>query len=145
MEQEPSIAIGPLKIWISHRQFPDHEDYWDGNWVNATALCEGEGSRVKASGAFIHLGELQQWKDDLREFHRLLTGFVELPTMEPTLRVKITARSSATGHLDCEVKITGNHMSERHRFLFEIDQSYLPGLLSQLTDILREFPIRGAK
>jgi hypothetical protein len=120
MEEEPSISLGPLKIWISNRQFPNHQDYWDGNWLNATALCEGEGSRIKVKGAFIHLGELEKWKEDLQEFQCTLKGAVELPTIEPTLRVKMTARKSDTGHLDCEVDITGNHMSERHHFLFDI-------------------------
>jgi hypothetical protein len=145
MRGEPSISIGPLKIWISNRQFPDHQDYWDGNWLNATALCEGEGSRVRTNGAFIHLGELQKWKEDLHEFQRTLKGSCELPTIEPTLRIKFVAKESATGHVDCEIDITGNHMSEHHQFLFDIDQSYLPGLLSQLTAVLREYPIRGRK
>ena len=143
MEDEASISIGSLKIWISGRQFPEHQDYWDGNWLNVTALCEGNGSRVKVSGAIIHLGELKKWKEDLEEFQRKLVGSVELPTIEPTLCVKITARKSGTGHLDCEIDITGDHMSERHYFLFDIDQSYLPGLLTQLAVVLREHPIRG--
>ena len=145
MQEEPSISIGPLKIWISGRQFPDHQDYWDGNWLNATALCEGEGSRVKLHGAFIHLGELQKWKEDLQQFQRTLVGSVELPTIEPTLQIKFVARKSGTGHLDCEIELTGNHMSERHRFLFDIDQSYLPGLISQLSAVLREYPFQDKK
>ena len=145
MQEEPSISIGPLKIWISSRQFPNSQDYWDVNWLNVTALCEGEGSRVKTTGAFIHLGELQKWKEDLQEFQRTLNGSVELPTIEPTLQIKFAARQSGTGHLDCEIELTGDHMSESHRFLFDIDQSYLPGLISQLSAVLREYPIQGKR
>jgi hypothetical protein len=145
MEGEPSISIGPLKIWVLGRQFPDHQDYWDGNWLNCTALCEGAGSRVQVSGAFIHLGEIKKWREDLQEFHSKLEGSVELPTIEPTLGVKIKAQKSSTGHLDCQVDITGEPIIERHHYLFDIDQSYLPGLSSQLAAILREYPIRGSK
>jgi len=145
MDGEPSITIGPLKIWVSGRQFPDHQDYWDGNWLNCTASCDGVGSRVQINGAFLHLGELKKWREDLQEFYPKLEGTVELPTIEPTLRVKIKSRKSLTGHLDCEVEITGEQITERHHYLFDIDQSYLPGLLSQLANVLREHPIRGAK
>jgi hypothetical protein len=142
MEDEASIALGPLKIWISGRQFPNHQDYWDGNWLNATALCEGNGSRVQVNGSFIHLSELKKWKEDLQEFQKTLKGSVELPTMEPTLGVKIEGRKSATGHLNCKIAITGDYIAETHQFIFDIDQSYLLGLLSQLVSVLREYPIR---
>lgn len=142
MEEDPSISIGPLKIWILGRQFPEHQDYWDGNWLNVTALCEGNGSRVKVSGSFIHLGELKQWKEALVEFQHKLVGSINLPTMEPTLGIKITTTNSGTGQLDCEIDITGNHISEQHHFVLNIDQSYLSGLLAQLAIVLREYPIR---
>jgi len=143
MEEDPNITLAPLKIWISGRQFPDHQDYWDGNWLIATALIEGEGSRVQVRGPFLHLSELKKWKEDLQEFYRKLEGSVELKTMEPTLKVKITSKKSMTGHLDCDVEITGDHMTERHHYRIDTDQSYLPGLISQLAAVLREYPIKG--
>jgi hypothetical protein len=112
MGDEVSISIGPLKIWVSGRQFPDHQVYWDGNWLACTALCEDAGSRVQASGAFIHLGELKKWRADLQEFHSKLEGSVELPTIEPTLGIKIKTRKSSPGHLDCEVDITGEQITK---------------------------------
>ena len=145
MEEEASISIGPLKIWISGRQFPNHQDYWDGNWLNTIAICEGAGSRVKISGAFLHLSELKKWREDLQEFQRTLKGSVELQRMELELKIKIEEKKTSDGHLKCEVEITGNHMTERHRYILDIDQSYLPGLLSQLAAVLREFPIRDEK
>jgi hypothetical protein len=81
----------------------------------------------------------------LGEFQRTLQGSVELPTIEPTLKIKFVARQSNTGHLDCEIDFTRDHMSERHHFVFDMDQSYLPGLLSQLATVLRDYLIRGAK
>jgi len=136
MEEEASISIGPLKIWISGRQFPNHQDYWDGNWLNTIAVCEG---------AFLHLSELKKWREDLQEFQRTLKGSIELQRMEPELKIKIEEKKTSDGHLKCEVEITGNHMAERHRYILDIDQSYLPGLLSQLAAVLREFPIRDEK
>ena len=143
MDEEAEISLGPLKIWVLGRQFPDHQDFWDGNWLNVTAKCVGVGSRVEVSGAFIHLTELKKWMEDLRGFYSKLEGSVELPVMEPTLTVKITTRKSMTGRLKCEIGITGEYIAERHNYLLEIDQSYLPGLISQLATVLRVYPIKG--
>ena len=145
MEDDASITLGPLKIWIAGYQYSDVESYSDANWLSVTARCEGRGSRVEVSGAFIHLDELKKWREDLKAFQRTLMGAVELPTVEPTLAVKIEAQKSKIGHLSCEVRLTGEHMSEFHRYSFEIDQSYLPGLLAQVAAVLRKCPIRNEK
>jgi len=145
MNTEPSIALGPLKIWVHGRQFPEACDYWDGNWLSATARCDGAGSCVEVTGHFLHLGEIHKWKESLGEFSRSLTGSVELPTIEPTLKVKIEATGSGTGHLKCLVEITGDQMNEHHRFSLDSDQSYLPGLVGQLGAVLREYPIKNEK
>jgi hypothetical protein len=142
MNGEPSIALGPLKIWVTERPFPNSGDYWESNWLDVTARCEGVGSRVEVAGRFLHLGEVRRWKNDLVAFQDRLSGRVDLATMEPTLKVAVEAKNSKTGHLDCTVAITGDHLSEEHRFSFGIDQSYLPGLLAQLGAVLREYPIQ---
>lgn len=142
MEDEPHIAFGPLKIWIHGRQFPDSRDYWDGNWLSVTARCEGVGSRVEVTGAFLHLGELSKWREEIDRFGGTLQGEVELPTIEPTLKVKFRSAESRNGHIPGEIALTGDHLGERHQFTFETDQSYLPGLLSQVAAVLRDHPIR---
>src|SRR4051812_8765995 len=102
MEDDASIAIGPLKIWIVGRQFPDLHDYWDGNWLSTIARCEGSGSRVEVNGVFLHLGELKKWKEEIEVFQRTLKGSVALPTLEPTLKVKMEGSTSAIGHFSAE-------------------------------------------
>src|SRR6185436_1288811 len=103
MEKEPYITVGPLKISILGRQFPDIQDYWDGNWLDVIACCEGDGSRVEVRGPFIHLDELKRWKDELESFRRTLTGSVELQTIEPELNVIFQGPATATGQFSCEI------------------------------------------
>ena len=33
---EPDIKLAGLQIWVHGRQFPDSDDYWDGNWLYVT-------------------------------------------------------------------------------------------------------------
>lgn len=49
------------------------------------------------------------------------------------------------GHITMEVSITPDHMSQRHWFQFEIDQSYLPPLVKQCQSILEAYPIKGSR
>ena len=142
MNSEPSIALGLLQIWIVRRPFPHAGDYWESNWLDVTARCDGVGSRIEVTGRFLHLGEIRRWKKDLESYYATPSSRVELSTMEPTLKVAIGAQNSKTGHMDCTVALTGDHMSEKHSFSFEIDQSYLPALITQLGAVLREYPIQ---
>ncbi len=41
------------------------------------------------------------------------------------------------------VRITPDNLTQSHSFEFEIDQSYLPGVIAQCGDVLFRFPVRG--
>lgn len=138
---EPTIQIAGLQIWIHGRQFPDKEDYWDGNWLNTTVHCGARGSTVWASGSIIHLSELHRWLISARELNNTLKGEANLECMEPELSVCI--KSSSHSHLEMEVNITPNHLEQEHKYHFEIDQSYLPQLIRQCNGVLESNPIRG--
>ncbi|MBL9201360.1 MAG: hypothetical protein JNL39_12690 [Opitutaceae bacterium] len=143
VEEEASISFGPLRIWIHGRQFPDSTDYWDGNWLLVKARCVGDRSQVEAVGAILRLDELRKWKEDLVGLHTTLRGEVSLPAIEPQLTVKISAPQNQSGALTCEVSLSSEPISENHSFRFFTDQSYLPGLVLQLSSVLREYPIKG--
>ena len=141
MNEDASITFGPLKIWVHSHQYATAKDYDDADWLFVTAQCDSVRSCVKANGSFIRLSELKQWKEDLEKFQKTLIGTVELPTIEPELSVTITGKG-AQGHLNCEIRLTPDHLSEQHHFFVEADQSYLPGLITQLSAVLRAYPIR---
>lgn len=138
---KPAIEISGLKIWVHGRQFPDMEDYWDGNWLRITAHCGAQGSSVWASGPIIHLSELHEWLISARKLNETLKGEANLECMEPELSVCI--QSGSLGQMEMEVNITPDHLKQEHRFRFEIDQSYLPQLISQCSRVLELNHIRG--
>jgi hypothetical protein len=51
----PDIKLDGLQMWIHGRQFPNEEDYWDGNWLNVTAHCGSQGADVWTSGPILHV------------------------------------------------------------------------------------------
>ena len=137
----PAIAIGPLQIWVHGRQFPDSDDYWDGNWLLVTAHCGAAGAEVWVSGAIIHLGELAGWLEESERMSQTLAGEAALKCMEPGLRVEMEMRNA--GKMSMTVHITPDNMTQRHEFQFDLDQSYLPNLISGCRDVLSKYPVIG--
>lgn len=138
---EPNIRLGDLQIWIHGRQFPDCDDYWDGNWLRVTARCRAQGAEVWTAGPILHLGDLVRWLEALEELNKTLTGRADLISLEPELLVKISV--DITGQLLIEVEITPDHMGQKHWFQSEADQTYLRPLIANCQRILKDFPVRG--
>ena len=73
-DPEPSVSLAGFRLWVCGRQFPDSTDYWDGNWVVVRAECESLASRTEARGPFIHLSELETWREELKTLYRRMPG-----------------------------------------------------------------------
>jgi hypothetical protein len=139
---EPAISLGPLRIWLHGRQFEDHQDYWDGNWLQITSYCSSPNAKVVATGSILHLSELSSWREELAALHLSLTGSAELITIEPNLSASINLKDGK-GRL--RIAITADNLQEQHIFSLDCDQSYLPSLIRDLDRSLDQFPIRGSR
>src|SRR5581483_6798494 len=137
---DSDIAIGGLKIWVHGRQFPDARDYWDGNWLRATACCSSPGAIVCTEGSIIHLGEIHGLLGGCRRLYESLKGETALACIEPNLSVKLSA--AWNGALTVRIEITPDQMTERHSFEETLDQTYLPDLITQCEALLETFPVR---
>jgi hypothetical protein len=139
--RDPDISLAGLKIWIHSRQFPNSDDYWDGNWVNASASMSARGARIEVTAPFIHLGDLKRWHEQLLSLNKNLAGEANLQPMEPEISVTMVAES--LGHITVTADLTPDHIYQKHRFEFEIDQSYLPPLIEEVEKVLIKFPLKG--
>lgn len=139
---EPDIKLAGLKLWVHGYQFRESHAYWDGNWLNATAICSEGGSSVLVQGHFIRTDEIIRWQSAVEKLGVELTGEASLECMEPNIALSLKAVS--LGAVEMEVQITPNQLTQDHKFRFEIDQSYLEPLSSQCARVLHAFPLRGA-
>jgi hypothetical protein len=137
----PDIKLEGLQIWIHGRQFPNEEDYWDGNWLNVTAHCGSHGADVWTSGPILHVPDIARWLDSLEWMNKSLSGEADLVSLEPELVVEL--KMDSPGKISMRVEITPDHMTQEHNFQFEIDQSYLVGLIESCRKILAKYPMRG--
>src|SRR6266566_3902118 len=134
----PQIKLADLQIWVHGRQFPDHDDYWDGNWLRVTAHCGGQGADVWTDGPIIHLSEVKTWYDALVKMNQTVSGEATLGGLwEPNLKVSMAM--DRLGHIGIDVEITPDHMNQRHSFHFEVDQTFLIPLVSQCEEVLSEY------
>ncbi len=138
---KPDIKIAGLEIWIHGNQFPDAGDYWDGNWMAITAKCASRNSCVWVSGNILHLPDLKHLMVTSEKLYENLKGEAVLPCIEPELSMKLEA--SSLGQINMTVDITPDHLNQEHKFVFEIDQSYLPGLISNCKKVLDRYKIKG--
>ncbi len=139
---EPSdIRLGVLSIWVDGWQFPSADDYWDSNWLNIEAVVEAEGARVRASGAILRSPELGSFADELESINKALEGSAKLDCMEPNLTIDVEC--GKLGQVLATVFITPNHLTQKHTFEFELNQTHLGPLLASCRNVLSRFPIRG--
>lgn len=138
---EADLSICGLHMWIHGRQFPDSADYWDGNWLRVTAYCIYPHSAVRIqNNACIRVDEVASLLAGSEQMHSTLSGKAELNCMEPYISVELLA--STNGHIGVKLSVTPDHIKETHEYEDEIDQSYLPAIISSCQAILAKFPIR---
>ncbi|HZT57207.1 MAG TPA: hypothetical protein VFA21_01145 [Pyrinomonadaceae bacterium] len=137
----PDFKLAGLQVWIHGRQFPDADDYWDGNWLNVTARCSSSGADVLTSGPILHAPDLTRWLAALEEMGRTLSGGADLVSLEPELSVEM--KMETLGHVAVKVEITPDHMTQEHTFRFEVDQSYLKPLIEDCRRVVAKYPVKG--
>jgi len=139
---EPALKIAGFQLWIHGRQFPGAEDYDDGNWLHVTAHCGASGASIWTDGAIVMVTDIESFAKQCEALLRGRAAAAVLDPLEPELRVVLEAPDSL-GHLCARVEITPDHLAQSHSMEFEIDQSYLPGIISECARILQEHPVRG--
>ena len=139
---DPDIKIAGLEIWVHGREYPDLEDYWDGNWTNISARCTAMDATVWVGGSILHLSEVEHLMTTSQALYDSLEGEASLPCIEPYLSVVLKA--GGQGQIEMTVEITPDHIAQAHRFVFVIDQSHLPELISDCRKVLAKYPVRNA-
>ncbi|MHC4682434.1 MAG: WapI family immunity protein [Planctomycetota bacterium] len=139
---EPVLKVAGFLLWIHGRQFPEADDYYDGNWLRVTAHCGASGASVWVQGAIVMVTNIAGFGDQCAGMLRGESGSAVLDPVEPYLRVSLNA-ADRLGHIRAQVDITPDHLAQSHKMEFEVDQSYLPSIIKQCSAIVQEYPIRG--
>lgn len=135
-EQHDFVAIEVLA-----REDHGTDDFWDANWLT---------SRVEVSaGAFkglvqlnLRANEFVDFLQHVQELNSTLEGTAELRTLEGGLTVRLWIHERGDMWVDGDI-YDGSDDRNRLRFHFNLDQSFLPPLISQLQTLLGRYPVIG--
>jgi hypothetical protein len=114
--EEPDIKLAGFSVWVFDREFPEANDFWDGNWLNVRVRMEAPGAIVEATGKILRNTELEAFADELASLESTLVGEARLKCMEPNLGVELKA--TTRGQIDVTVNLTPDHMVQSHKFRF---------------------------
>jgi hypothetical protein len=137
---QPTFELAGFQMKVLGRQFPDHNDFWDGNWLNVTCKCVAFGSRVGADGPFVHLSGIAELLSKLESLYATKSNEEIISFIEPTLNMAF--KMGTLGSIEFDLSLTPDHMNQSHRFTFALDQSYLPAAIQQCKNILLSYPIK---
>ena len=74
LSRPPDLVVGDLRLWIVNRQFPENQDYWDGNWLDVRAIVQRGATSVQATGTILHLGDISRFLAELKTLSAELAG-----------------------------------------------------------------------
>jgi hypothetical protein len=137
---DPSLSLGGFSLRVHGRQFPESDDYWDGNWVIAEAEMRAPGASIRVAGPILHLSELSEFIREMRTLRKNIVGTASLSCIAPNLNIQLTGNS--LGHIQCIVAITADHLSQSHKFTFDVDQTYVDPIIDSVASILKRYPVR---
>jgi hypothetical protein len=136
---KPSLQIAGFQVWVHNQAFPDSASAHDTDWLDVTVHCGALDASVWVSGAILSSSAFDRFASACVALYKELHGEALLEYYEPNVSVKLTA-ADRLGHVPMTVKITPDHMTQEHRFQFELDQSYLPAVVQQCRAILNRYP-----
>lgn len=141
---DPDLKVAGFQLWVHERQFSESQDYYDGNWLCVTAHCGAAGASAWVQGAILTVIDIASFGERCAALLNGKTKSAALHPLEPELKLLLEA-VDRLGHIRVRVDITPDTLVQAHHFEFEIDLSYLPGIIAQCSAIVRNYPIRGQR
>ena len=129
----PSLELGGLRLWLHGRHFPWEEGFWNGDWLVVTAHCRASGADVRASGPFLHSGDIPRWLEACERLVADRKGMAMLWAVRPELQISLNAAAEG---VRAEVRLSPDLALQEHVFFFQISwnglETFARGLKRQL-------------
>ena len=138
---DPDLRLGGFSLWVYGRERPSSDDYWDGNWLIVKWQMRAGGASVKVTGSFLRTPEIDTFARELRSLYKSIVGTAKLACMEPNLDVAL--EGNKLGQVTATISITPDHLYQSHRFVFDLDQTWIGQAADSCDAILKRFPIKG--
>jgi len=131
-----------LKVQAYMHSHPDANDYWDGNWIDTVIEILVGGFRA-SFGACLRSEDFVHLYQGLEQLYSSLHSNYKFETMEEQLTLFISG--DGRGHFEIKgIAIDKAGDGNELRFILSIDQTFIPDILSEIKEIIEQFPVKGS-
>ena len=153
MEGDPSLSIGPLKLWVTGRASIDSGRRWPSDIIAASfslttakteiIALEIEWTHVSELKAFVHdYASFQNKQDDFRLAFKPMSGCLWwYVSMSRKARIYPCSRMTIY-YSEFQADALGFPQGERHRYWINLTEEELERLIQSCRTIIREYPER---
>lgn len=127
----------------TRREYPDAQDFDDGNWVYATVEIAAGGLQGLVRGHAARGGLRPLPRSGVRPLYEQLSGRAVFDTMEEWLRIEIKGDGRGHFHAACEA-VDRPGIGNRLTFKIDFDQTELPAVVRGLDAICDALPVVAA-
>lgn len=128
-----------LEIKVLGRKYPDTNNYWDINWLDAIVKISAFGFTADYY-TNLRTDEFQSFYNALIPLKDTTGNEAEFSSMEEGLYLNCAIRR--TGRLDCK-GTAQNFSGNKLEFSLSADNQVLYDVLNQLESLLKDYPVIG--
>jgi hypothetical protein len=129
-----------LRVAVMGREYPEMDDYWDGNWLNATIEAHASDRKVRYQ-ASLRADEFDSLRTQLVRMTRGQADTAIFESTEEWLTIRLQ-RDGTTVVVSalCRSAVEQEGSIE---LALNLDDAILQELISRLTRLLARFPVLG--
>lgn len=129
-----------INILVSGQTYPQEQDKWDGNWLNAQIKIKA-GAFTGKTDALLRSDELKHLSKETEKFLIKKIESVDFSPMEPWICFKATKNKRQNIEFAGEVtdQLGTGHVLKFH---FELSQPDLEKILKEINVVLHDFPVK---
>jgi hypothetical protein len=137
IDHDFSLRIEPIKY-----MFPDDQTDQGKNLVYTKIIINAGGFKAEYHAKIMTL-DYEKFKQELRKLYNNLNGFAGFDCFDGYLTMKI--QGDGLGHFTADCSASDNPGFEQRELIFYLhfDQTQINDLVSQLSSITKEYPIKG--
>jgi hypothetical protein len=121
---------------------PNADLTWDRNWIDTNIEVNVSPFRGKYRASLMTV-DFEKFKQELKRIYKDLNGVTMFDSLEGDIEIKINGDGLGHFTASCIARDTTTPDGSQLEFSLTFDQTQIPGLINQLDEITKQFPIIG--
>jgi hypothetical protein len=140
---KPHVLVGHASEYLAiqplYREYPDADDYWDGNWV-VSLIDFAVAGWLGSYTATLRTDEFSRFYAELLALSRTSKGSAIFSSMEDWLQIRVKRKSIEEIKADCILQAR-SHPLTRLELSLDLEQEDLARIISGIETVREMFPV----